>query len=391
MNIPLKQYSNLLKEYLSPQWLQVLILASTLLVSIGLQILNPQLLGRFIDLTAAGETGTTLLKTAGLFTGMALATQILEVFAAYLGEKISWRATNALRANLTAHCLDLDLSFHKVHAPGELVEQVDGDVNALSRFFSQFTIDILGNGFLLFGILWVLFLEDWRVGILLSGFVLASLVLLQHIHEVSVPFWVQLSRIRAEFFGFVSEYLVGREDIRANGAVSYVMYRFHSLLQHWLVAYYKARLSITALEVASIGLFFGGNILSLGMGIYLWQQGMFTLGKVFVIFYYTNLLKTPIEKIQTELQDLQQAEASIYRIQELFQTHSQIQIEGSQPVPQAALSVTFEDVWFSYEQSVAPSQLLDSNHWVTPPPNDITKHNLSSICWRNLRNSRAHG
>lgn len=349
MSIPLTQYSALLKAYLSPQWFRVLGLAIALLSSIGLQILNPQLLGHFIDIAVAGGTGSALLTTAALFTGVALVTQILEVLAAYLGEKVGWRATNALRADLAAHCLDLDLSFHKVRTPGELVERVDGDVNALSRFFSQFTIDILGNGILLLGILWVLFWEDWRAGLLLSGFVLTALGLLQRIHALSVPFWVQLSRVRAEFFGFVGEHLAGREDVRANGAVSYVMYRFYCLLQRWLPAYYKARLSSTALEMASIGLFLLGNVLSLGIGAYLWQQGAITIGTIFVIFYYTNLLKTPIEKIQTELQDLQQAEAGIYRIRELFQTHSNLKTEGNQPLPLAALSVTFENVWFSYE------------------------------------------
>jgi len=359
MNIPLKQYSTLLKTYLSPQWPRVLGLAITLLGSIGLQIVNPQLLGTFIDTALAGGSLQTLFLTAGLFTGVALVTQILEVAATYLGEKVSWTATNALRADLAEHCLRLDLTFHKSRTPGELVERVDGDVNALSRFFSQFTIDVLGNGILLLGILLILFFEDWRIGLLLSVFALMALGVLLRIHSLSVPYWTNLRQVRAEFFGFLGEHLSGLEDLRANGAVSYVMRRFYQNLQRWLPVYYKARLSNTALWVTSDGLFLLGNILSLAIGAYLWSQEAITVGTIFVIFYYTNLFKTPIKKIQTELQDLQQAEASIYRIQELFQVPFQLSSVNPKTLPQGALSVAFEQIWFSYEKLLEPKSSLE--------------------------------
>jgi ABC-type multidrug transport system fused ATPase/permease subunit len=51
------------------------------------------------------------------------------------------------------HCLRLDLPFHKTHTPGELIERIDGDVTLLANFFSQFTINILGNALLVAGIL----------------------------------------------------------------------------------------------------------------------------------------------------------------------------------------------------------------------------------------------
>lgn len=354
MKIPLKQYAYLLASYLKPQRGRATLLAIILLSSIGLQILNPQLLGTFIDTALAGGSLQVLFMTAGLFTTVAFVTQVLEVAATYLSEKVAWTATNALRADLAEHCLRLDLSFHKSWTPGELVERVDGDVNALSRFFSQLTIYVIGNSILLLGILLILFLEDWRVGLLLSLFALTSLGTLLRIHSLSVPYWTNLSRVKAEFFGFLGEHLSGVEDLRANGAVSYVMNRFYQLLQRWLPIYYKARLSSAALEATLEGLSLLGNILALTLSAYLWSQEAITVGTIFVIFYYTNLLKTPIEKIQTELQDLQQAEASIYRIQELLQVPPQLGSANPKTLPKGALSVVTEQVWFSYEKSSEP-------------------------------------
>ena len=77
--IPLKQYWNLLVNYLSPQKGRVAWLAVTLLSSIGLQVFNPQILSYFIDTAVAGGSQQDLFNSAGLFTGIALIIQVLTV------------------------------------------------------------------------------------------------------------------------------------------------------------------------------------------------------------------------------------------------------------------------------------------------------------------------
>ncbi|MBW4514814.1 MAG: ABC transporter ATP-binding protein/permease [Timaviella obliquedivisa GSE-PSE-MK23-08B] len=349
MPLPLKQYSDLLADYLKPQRDRVVWLAVTLLGSIGLQILNPQLLGYFIDTASAGGSTQSLLTAALLFTGVALLTQILTVIATYFGENVAWTATNALRADLVEHCLRLDLSFHKSHTSGELLERVDGDVTMLSRFFSQLVIHVLGNGILLVGILIVLFFEDWRAGLSLSIFSLMALSLLLSLRSFAVMPWTEYRQMGAEFFGFLGEHLAGREDIRANGAVSYVMRRFHEILQRWLPIYQNARFASTVLWATSVGLFTTGNAIALATAAYLWNQNAITIGTAYLIFHYTNLLNQPIERIREELEELQQVEASIYRIQELFNTTSKLEDKGDRSLPPEALSVRFDHVWFSYE------------------------------------------
>lgn len=349
MQFPLKQYRDLLADYLKPQLNHVLWLTLTLLGSIALQILNPQLLGYFIDAARAGGSTQALLMAALLFTGVALLTQMLTVAATYFGENVAWTATNALRADLVEHCLRLDLSFHKSHTPGELLERVDGDVTTLSRFFSQLVIHVLGNGILLGGILIALFFEDWRAGLSLSLFSLIALSLLLSLRSFAVMPWAEYRQMGAEFFGFLGEHLAGREDIRANGAVSYVMYRFHDILQRWLPIYQKARFASTVLWATSVGLFTVGNAIAFAVAAYLWNQNAITIGTAYLIFHYTNLLNQPIERIREELEELQQVEASIYRIQELFHTRSQLRTSGDHLLTTGALSVTFNHVWFDYE------------------------------------------
>ena len=84
---------------------------------------------------------------AGLFLGIAFVVQLLGILQTYLGTNIAWTATNGLRGDLAAHCLRLDMSFHKSRTPGELIQRVDGDVAALGNLFSHFLtqIDVPGR------------------------------------------------------------------------------------------------------------------------------------------------------------------------------------------------------------------------------------------------------
>ncbi|MBE7385425.1 MAG: ABC transporter ATP-binding protein [Leptolyngbya sp. SIO1E4] len=362
----LNPYTLLLGRYLKSQRLRVIALAIALLVSIVLQLINPQILRYFIDTALNQGTGARLLQAALLFIGIALVTQGLTLANTYLGETIAWQATNALRADLTAHCLHLDLSFHQSRTPGELVERVDGDVTTLARFFSQFALYILGNSLLLLGILTVLWFEDWRAGLSLTLFVLVAFGFLTRLIRLALPAWVAYRQLSARFFGFLGEYLTGREDLQANGSISYVKHRFHGMLQQWLPIFHRARLAQTLLWGSSVALLTTGNVIALSVGAYLWSQNVITLGTVYLIFYYANQLRQPMASILGELTDFQQAQASILRVQELLTTPSRLPPAGEQTLPAGALTVAFDQVWFSYDADSPHDWALQDVSWCLP-------------------------
>ncbi|MEM1254630.1 MAG: ABC transporter ATP-binding protein [Cyanobacteria bacterium P01_H01_bin.21] len=351
-------YTRLLVRYLKPQRQRVMTLAVTLLTSIALQLINPQILRYFIDTALDQGSRSNLLQAALLFISIALLTQGLTLINTYLGETVSWQATNALRADLAAHCLHLDLSFHQARTPGELVERVDGDVTTLARFFSQFAIYILGNSLLLLGILTILWLEDWRAGLSLTLFVLTALGLLTRLLRVALPAWVAYRQLSAQFFGFLGESLTGREDLQANGSISYVKRCFHEMLQQWLPIFHRARLGQTLLWGGSVALLTLGNVIALSVGAYLWTQNVITIGTVYLIFYYANQLRQPLASILGELTNFQQAQASILRVQELLNTPSRLPPAGQHSLPTSAPTVEFDQVWFSYDKNASQDWAL---------------------------------
>src|SRR2546421_7813427 len=221
----------MLVAYLRPQWHKSLLMAVLLLANVGLQLANPLIIRYFIDTFVSGGSISALTYAAVAFIGIALATQVIAVYATYISENVAWTATNHLRSDLVAHCLGLDMAFHKVHTAGELIERIDGDVNTLANFFSQFVVHLLSNVVLLIGVLLLLFGINWGVGLAVSIFALLALLILVRIRGRAVPRWVADRQMSANFYGFLGEQLAGTEDIRANGATRYVMRRFHFLLQ----------------------------------------------------------------------------------------------------------------------------------------------------------------
>jgi len=273
MRLPLKRYLTLLKIYLKPQWLRTLILAVLLLSSIGLQLLNPQILRYFIDTAIAGGATTSLVQAGIFFIVVALLNLGVSVATTYFSEYIAWTATNQLRADLVAHCLSLDMSFHKEHTSGELIERIDGDVDALSNFFSQFTLHLLNSMIVTLCILVLFFLIDWRVGVTMTVFSMGVLLLMLLFQRRIVPYFVKLRQVNADFSSFLGERLAATEDIAGNGAAAAVMRQFYLLLRRWLPINAKAKFADFAMGGFIMFAFILGSCLSLIVGAYLWSIG----------------------------------------------------------------------------------------------------------------------
>ena len=352
-SVPIKQFASLLARYLRPQMGLVIVVSVLLLANIGLQLVNPLVLRYFIDEALAGSPIRSLVMAAVLFTVIALVQQTVNVVATYTSGKVGWTATNRLRADLARHCLSLDMSFHNNRTPGEMIERIDGDSTQLGEFFSKFVIQIFGSFILLIGILLMLFREEWRAGLALTAFTVAILVTLVMLRNAAVGRFRDVREASAQTFGFIEERLSGREDIRTSAAKQYVARRFYEYLRTYFQKNLKASLIISVVLNTTWFSFAVGNAVSLGVGAYLFLNGSITIGTVYLIFHFTNMLGQPIERFTQELNNLQKAAGSAVRILDLFETKKTMLDGAGIELPRRALSVRFEDVSFAYNREDA--------------------------------------
>ncbi|HEY0733694.1 MAG TPA: ABC transporter ATP-binding protein [Herpetosiphonaceae bacterium] len=339
---------SLLVRYVRPQWPKAALLAVLLLLGIGLELVNPQILRRFIDATRTSGTAQTLSTLAILFIGVALINQVFTVAVKYLSEDVGLTATNLLRADLTLHCLQLDMTFHTRYTPGELIERIDGDTSALANFFSQFVIQLGGSVLLLIGLIVVVSRELWQVGVLLGGFIVLTFLVVFFMQRVTQEAIVAERQATAEIYGFVEERLVGLRDIRSSGAQGYVIRRFVQLARTFYHSYIKGQFLFgLTLDMVST-LFFLVKIASLALGAYLLFRQQITIGTVVLLYSYSEMLERPMTQIMEQVGDFQKASASITRIQALYNLRSAIQEHAADRLPDGALAVEFQQVTFNY-------------------------------------------
>jgi ATP-binding cassette subfamily B protein len=260
-----------------------------------------------------------------------------------------------LRADLTLHVLRLDMPFHKSRTPGELIDRADGDVNQLSNFLSMFTVNILGNGLLVIGILVLLFRESAWVGLGMLVYTLVTLLVLRWIQKLAVPRWVAERQSSAMLYGYIEERISGAEEIRAAGAEGYVM---RKLYEHMRDVTRKTRAAVvySSLTYNLTNLVYVlGYAAGLAIGVLLYMRGEASLGTAYLITYYVGMLSDPLQSIRGQAEDLQQASANIQRINELFALQPKVadpREEASQKtLPSGPLTVSFQHVSFQYDDN----------------------------------------
>ncbi len=317
VSIKAGQYGDLFRRYIVPQMPFVVTLGVLLFASLGMQLALPLIIRHFIDEAQGGAPLAVLAASAGAFIAIAVLQQVVQVFATYFSERVGWTATNNIREDLAEHALSLDMSYHNDRTPGEMIERVDGDPNELGKFFSLFIFEMLGSLLLLTGILVLLLREDWRAGLALTVFVVAGMAVLTSIRNIAVPYWKANREASADTFGFLEERLAGTEDIRSNDAKPYVMRRFHELMRSWYGKALKAGLMSSIMFSTTMFMFGVGSAISLSLGAYLYFGDAISLGTVYLIFHYTQMLVMPINRFTQQLDSFQRASAAISRILEL--------------------------------------------------------------------------
>jgi ATP-binding cassette, subfamily B, bacterial len=348
----MKPYTRLLGRYLRPQGGRWALLALLLFSGIGLQLANPQVIRHFIDLTQSAGSQAALLTAAGLYVALAFTQQALGLGSNYVTQQLAWRATNAVRADLFLHCLRLDLGFHKAHTPGELIERIDGDVTGLAGFLSQFVLQIIANAALVIGILVLLFRENWRVGLGLTVYTVVMLVILGSVQGLAAGRWRAHREISAELFGFLEERIAGAEDLRAAGAMPYALHQLLALNRTMLERFRAAVLMASAIFNFTNVLTAAGYAAGLGLGVYLYTRGQASIGTAYMIVAYVGMLAAPLHGLRQQARELQQAAASVQRVQALFDLRPEV-ADPALPAPLLAgpLSVAFDDVTFRYEDN----------------------------------------
>lgn len=362
-------------HYLRPYRGRVVLLAMLLLGTITLQLVAPQVIRRFLDTAVSSRDLAVLTTISAIFFIVVISQKALSLVTIYLTEDLGWATTNALRGDLAAHVLRLDMGFHKLRTPGELIERIDTEVGNMAEYFSELVTAVFANGLLVIGVIVLLFREAWPAGLIALVYALVILVFLRAIQNRVVHLYTAISQATAELFGFLEERLTGTEDIRANGGEAYVMARLYPLINTYASLRTRTYTFGSFTGSFSMFLFAVAEVAMLGYGAYAYLQGQMTIGTVFLLFSYIALISQPVNEVRRHIGDMQRALANIRRVGDFFALAPESTRVGTAILPATAPSVAFDGVTFAYKdrrpadkapKTLAETEASDEDEVTTP-------------------------
>jgi len=319
---------------------------------------GPVVVRLVVDRATDGTTARTVVVLGLAFLAIAVATQALNVLVVRTATREAWRITNRLRIDITRHVLGLDHEFHRRHTPGELIQRVDGDVTYVSDFLSQVLPKMVGATMLLSGMLTVLCLLDWRLGVGMVVYLIAAMTVVIRVRHRAVAESSDEMSAYARLYGGIEERLTAVEDLRANGAEVHAMWRFVEESGGALDSSVRRERAFIrmwwALQVAVTA----GSVGSLAISAGLVGRGVITLGTAFLLFQYAQLMTRPLEDLIHQLETVQKASGAMRRVVDLIGLQPSIVDRGTVSPPAGPLGVAARGVGFSYDTDTDAQAVL---------------------------------
>ena len=340
--------SRLLVQYLRPERRPLSALLGLLVVAMVLPLAGPLLIGAFVNAALAGESAQQLAALGGLFLLATLTGDALQLVVTWYSVRLAWRVGNRLRVDLCRHALGLDLDWHGDHSAGQLIERIDGDIDAVTRFASTAVLQLAGNAILVAGVLVISAVIDWRASLLIAITVAVAVVVLIRMRRVAVPYYDDEREVQSQLYGDLEERLGGLEDIRANGAGAWAVQKLH---QHsagwWRTARRAAARGDGGLTLAG-GVFAAGSVAVLALSTWQCRQGELSVGSVLALLRFSQMVSDPLWRVAEQLAEAQKAIAGTRRAARLLAEESALPDGSRDDLPEGPPAIAFEDVSFGY-------------------------------------------
>jgi ABC-type multidrug transport system fused ATPase/permease subunit len=345
--------------YLRPHMRMMVLAFVAMLAKAGLTLLVPYLLKITVDTYISQGDQAGLLRISGWTAGTYLALYAATRTQQYLLSLVGQRMLANIRRDLFQNLQRLSLSYHDTHIVGVTVSRVINDVATINDLLSQGIITLLGDMFVLLGIIVVMLGMNLRLALL--TFTVLPLMLLVtgwFSRRARVAFRETRSSV-ARVVGGLAEDIAGVRVIQAFGQEEPSQEHFNTVnevnRQANISAMMLSFIFLPAIEflgilATAIVLWFGGLAVA---------GGTVTLGVLVAFLSYVTRFFEPVQELSRLFTTLQSAMAGGEQVVKLLDTVPDVlDAPGAAVLPQIIGSVKFEHVSFRYRPEL-PDVLRD--------------------------------
>lgn len=346
----IKYFGSYVMRYLQKQRKTLILLGILFICNIVLQVIAPQVLSSFIDAAKS-------VKPLGFISILVLAylvTILLKMVAGvgetYFAKKFGWKITNSFRRDVLEHFIKIDMEHHEKWTSGEMITRLDEDVEGLFTYFYMLIFKLVGSLLLMSGILIVLGMKNLIIAGALLVFCIITIWVFKAIQDYGMKLYVKRSAAISKLNGIMKEKVDNAIEIRTNNADEYSLHSLNAAMKTRFKDSLPGGMMYSKLWSASTILDSLGTILSLCIAIVLWDKGLISLGTVYLIHTYTELIYNPLQEFRSILRGLQEAKAGLIRVREMLNIKSTI-IEGDYEISGKNITLTVRDLCFGYTEN----------------------------------------
>ena len=328
-------------------------------VSVGLSVSGPRILGRATNVIVAGvfsgtgidydELHRLLLFAAAVYAGSAL----LSFLQSWVLAGVVQRTMFQLRADVEEKLHRLPLSYVDRHARGDLLSRVTNDIDNVAQSLQQTLSQMLTSTLTIAGVLVMMFTISWELALIALVTVPLSLWTVRAIARRSKPRFIAQWRHTGSLNAQVEEAFTGHTLIRVFGRQEDVRARFAQENEKLFTASFGAQFISGTIQPAMM--FFGNlNYVAIavvgGMRV---ASGTMSIGDIQAFIQYTRQFTQPLTQLASMANVMQSGIASAERVFELLDAEEESP-DDAEPLtdPEPRGRVEFDHVRFSYTPDI---------------------------------------
>ena len=284
----------------------------------------------------------------GIYTAKSIGAYIQKYYISYIGQDI----VRIMRDKLLKHILNLDMSFFQRKHGGELISRITNDINRIQMAVSNYVADIIREALTIVGLIGVAIYQSPELAF--YGLVVLPIAIwpLSRLAKKMKKLSFKSQESISDVTSHLSETFNNVELIKANSTNELELESFKkhnkNFFQVTIQAVKTNALVSPIMEIiGSIG--FAVVIIVGGTQVI---NGTLTTGSFLSFTTALFSLYTPIKRLSSLFNQLQDAIAADIRIKQIFAEEATI-VSGEKPFPKQIETISFKDVELKYDDFTA--------------------------------------
>lgn len=336
----------IVKDCLRGNKKNIFLLMILMIFQVLISLLIPIILQKYVD-NMNMKVYNKILIIILLYLGFNIFGKILNVCVKYFAENTGWKIFSKMRCKILDIIIDYDENFYNKNSTGQLLEYLERDINIMFKFFKEKMLEIIINVGVMFGIIIVFFKENIIIGVVFLVYIVMAFVLIFMSIKIDKEVLKDYQIIQSFNLGKYGEWYEARKDIFLFRKFDYIREKIKKLDNEYRSKEIRAQVYLYRIWGITLFMSTFASVICLLIAGYLYFYDLLSIGIVYLLYTYSEMLKNPFENFQSQLQMILNTRVAYSRLNEVLCYSDEVS-DGSKGNICDKPEIIINDVTYSY-------------------------------------------